>query len=444
MAAATPACGKKGPPLAPLHLVPEPPASLKARVIGNTVFLATVVPAKNTSGRDPVAIDRLEVYAVTAAQGATAPPNRALLNEPHAIGRLEIKPPPDPDAPVDDTAEKDMRPAPGAKVNFVEQIGPAQLRPDVMPQPATPPKPKARGTAATMPAPPPDTLSVATRFYIARGLTKSGRPGSPSSRVAVPLVPPPPPPGPLQATFTEQAVSLTWAPPADAIQRISLMVKPGVPVGAGATVDPAVGLPDAVAPTWVPATPVYEVPPLSYNVYAAPGAVAPAAAAPAAAGPAAAAPNLSAEPKPLNDQPLADVTFEHPGAQPGKEQCFMVRSVQVEGDVSVESDADAPACVTPKDIFPPAAPKALAAVAGAGGINLIWDANTDPDLAGYLVLRGDAPGDTLQPLMAQPIHETRYVDTTARPGTLYVYVVVAVDTAGNRSANSNRVVETAR
>ena len=45
-----------------------------------------------------------------------------------------------------------------------------------------------------------------------------------------------------------------------------------------------------------------------------------------------------------------------------------------------------------------------------GSINLIWDANTEADLGGYLVLRGEAPGDTLQPLTPEPIKETRYQD----------------------------------
>ena len=101
-------------------------------------------------------------------------------------------------------------------------------------------------------------------------------------------------------------------------------------------------------------------------------------------------------------------------------------------------------CVTPKDTFPPAPPKGLTAVGGAGAVNLIWDANTESDLAGYLVLRAEAPGDTLQPLTPQPIRETRYTDTTVKAGITYVYAVIAVDKSANQSAASNRVQETAR
>ena len=109
------------------------------------------------------------------------------------------------------------------------------------------------------------------------------------------------------------------------------------------------------------------------------------------------------------------------------------------GRSAIESDPSGPICITPKDTFPPAPPKGLAAVASTGVINLIWDANTEADLAGYVVLRGEAPGATLQPLMRDPIKETRYTDRTAKPNVRYVYAIVAVDKAGNRSTLSNQV-----
>ena len=79
-------------------------------------------------------------------------------------------------------------------------------------------------------------------------------------------------------------------------------------------------------------------------------------------------------------------------------------------------------------------------------INLIWDANVETDLAGYIVLRGEAPGDTLQPITKEPVTVTSYRDESVRPGTRYVYAVVAVDRAvpRNNSPQSNRAEETAR
>ena len=102
--------------------------------------------------------------------------------------------------------------------------------------------------------------------------------------------------------------------------------------------------------------------------------------------------------------------------------------------------------MTPRDTFAPAAPKGLSIVAGTGTMNLGWDANTEPDLAGYVILRGEAPGDTLQPLTPAPIAATSYEDKTVKAGVRYVYAIVAVDKASpsNRSAPSARVEETAR
>jgi hypothetical protein len=149
-------------------------------------------------------------------------------------------------------------------------------------------------------------------------------------------------------------------------------------------------------------------------------------------------------PEPLTPKPLEETSFTHAGAEPGKEQCFLVRSVAMVGTATIESEPSDPICVTPKDTFPPAAPKALAAVSDVGAVNLVWDANTESDLAGYIVLRGAAPGDNMQPLMRDPLKDNRYVDRTVVGGTTYVYSVIAVDKAGNRSAPSNRVQETPR
>jgi arsenate reductase len=147
--------------------------------------------------------------------------------------------------------------------------------------------------------------------------------------------------------------------------------------------------------------------------------------------------------KALNDKLLEERSFLVPGLEFGKARCFAVRAVAQSAAVSVESEASAPACITPKDTFPPAAPKSLSAVGSEGAISLIWEANSEADLAGYLVLRSEA-GKPPQALTPQPIKETTFRDATVARGVRYLYTVVAVDTAGNRSAASNRVEETAR
>ncbi len=151
-------------------------------------------------------------------------------------------------------------------------------------------------------------------------------------------------------------------------------------------------------------------------------------------------------PRRLTPSPVAALTFTDPLFEVGVERCYAVRTVETTGAMVVESAPSPAVCVTPQDTFPPAAPGSLAAVASEGAISLIWDPNGEPDLAGYLVLRAEASGGELAPLMTEPIRETTYRDTTVKPGVRYVYAVVAVDraTPPNRSAPSNRVEEVAR
>jgi predicted small lipoprotein YifL len=154
---------------------------------------------------------------------------------------------------------------------------------------------------------------------------------------------------------------------------------------------------------------------------------------------------VPAFPRRVTPSPVVAGTWRDAKVEFGAVRCYVIRTVVTVGS-AVESEPSPAVCISPTDTFPPKAPSALAAVASQGAISLIWDANTEPDLAGYIVLRGSASGATMRPLMAKPIKETTFRDTTVRPNARYVYVVVAVDTATppNISAQSNRVEETAR
>lgn len=394
-------CGKKGPPLAPLNLAPEAPQAVTARRLGDTVYVQLTVPAKNVTGGGPFSVDHLDVYAVTLAPGSVTPPNRDLLKPPFVVTRIPIRRPADPEAEVVPGSEEQKRPAPGDVITFVETITPELLAAQEVskPGPEAPAAQTLAPPAAGAPGPPaapaaPAGPTVLTRLYTVQAVAANGAKGPASGRASVPLVAVPGRARAGATSFDQSSVTITWEPPV-------------------ATSD--------------------EAPGVSYNVY--PGA--PAASAPGVAGIA---------PVPLNPKPLDVTTYTHAGSAAGQEQCFFVRSVATIGAAVVEGHPSEPICVTPADTFPPGAPTGLAAVSGPGVINLIWDANADADLAGYVVLRGEAPGDTLQPLTPLPIRETRYVDRAVLAGVTYVYAVVAVDSAAapNRSALSNKVQETAR
>jgi hypothetical protein len=154
----------------------------------------------------------------------------------------------------------------------------------------------------------------------------------------------------------------------------------------------------------------------------------------------------AARPSPLNSEPLQAPPFADTVAF-GVETCYVLRSVAGEGQAVVEGEPTSRACVTPVDRFPPAPPSQLVGVATAGAINLLWEANAESDLAGYLVLRGTVGDARLQPLTPTPITEVRFTDATVVAGMRYVYAVVAVDRqtpTPNVSPESTRVEETAQ
>ena len=453
VAAFAAACGQKGPPLAPLHLIPASPANVVISRVAGEARLRFDVPSTNLNGPGPVAIDRVEIYAATVAAGAAKPSNRELLSAKYRVGTIPVKPPPvEGEAPVEN-APPDNRPAAGEHATFVEALSEEKLRPVF----TTPAKPV---TAAAAPSAPPAPTAPAGANAAAPAAVTPGAaaPAAPAPGAAPPATVPP-------TTAPLVGAPQTAAPPA--------AVTPDVQVPG--TLLPIPALPPVAAP------PVADTPKYAVRVYAVRGltksgrpgqpaarvelpviAPPPAPAAPAAT-PTETAVVLTWLPPvaegavafnvykaggvdPINAAPISEPKYERTGVEFGTEECFVVRALQKVGAISLESDLSPGVCVTPRDTFPPAAPKGLSAVAGQGTMNLSWDANTDRDLAGYLVLRGEAPGDTLRPLTPAPIAATSYEDKSVRPGVRYVYAIVAVDKASppNTSAQSTRVEETAR
>jgi predicted small lipoprotein YifL len=431
-------CGKKGPPLAPLRLVPAAAAELSARRSGDDVELRFVLPTANANGPGPIDLGSIEIFAITIGPGAVAPANRDLLTTPRVVGTIAVRPPPvegeGSDAPAKPGAPPDTRPAPGDRVTFVDQLTAEKLKPivlpsagakpgEVTPAPAVgtpdpavpaitadpakpvpgktdpsksdpsqgdptkpdPSKPAPGAVATATPQPPPTGVALfPSRIYAIRGLARSGRPGPASTRIVLPLVPPVTPPAAVRVQMpTEAAAVIDWTAPVG---------EPGLPA-------------------------------FSFNVY-----------------------RQDAPVTPLHPSPIAEPTFQVGGVEYGKEHCFVVRSVQRFESVTIEGVPSAPACLTPLDKFPPAAPVGLRAVAEEGAISLVWDQNGEADLGGYVVLRGEAPGETLAPITPQPIADANYRDTTVKPGVRYVYAVVAVDNATprNTSGPSPREEATAR
>jgi fibronectin type 3 domain-containing protein len=92
----------------------------------------------------------------------------------------------------------------------------------------------------------------------------------------------------------------------------------------------------------------------------------------------------------------------------------------------------------PADTAPPAPVQGLSATPGDGAVTLAWNANLEPDLAGYRVHRSTGSPAASGPVVsgADLLRATAFVDRTVANGTTYYYAVEAVDGSNNRSAAS--------
>jgi hypothetical protein len=99
-----------------------------------------------------------------------------------------------------------------------------------------------------------------------------------------------------------------------------------------------------------------------------------------------------------------------------------------------ESEVSAAIAVTPKDIFPPAAPAGLNVLTGVSTIELAWERNTEPDLRGYRVYRASEDGAFSQ--IAEFVDVPAYSDHKFESGKRYRYAITAIDQTGNESARS--------
>lgn len=108
-----------------------------------------------------------------------------------------------------------------------------------------------------------------------------------------------------------------------------------------------------------------------------------------------------------------------------------------------EGEPSAPVTITPHDAFPPAAPQALQAVFSGGFIDLTWRPNVEPDIAGYNIYRSLA-GEAPRKLNAQPVISPAFRDDKLQgvtAGAEVTYMVTALDTQGNESAQSQPATE---
>jgi hypothetical protein len=126
-----------------------------------------------------------------------------------------------------------------------------------------------------------------------------------------------------------------------------------------------------------------------------------------------------------------------------------VARVDADGEMRELAGAlSAPVTVEAQDVFPPAVPAGLAAVATAAtegvpaSIDLSWQPDAEPDVAGYHVYRREGEGAWKRISGERPVMGPAFHDIDVLAGHAYTYAVSAVDMRGNESARSAEDSET--
>lgn len=237
-------------------------------------------------------------------------------------------------------------------------------------------------------------------FYLVRTRASKKKESDASNSASVRIFPAPGPIGDLTARTTKTAVELSWTPPTRTTS--------GAPIS-GLT---------------------------GYRVYRA--EVDPQQATEALADPSKAKTVSPLEIVALTPSPhYRDAQFQF-----GHTYLYSVRSVtQYEAD-SVESGDSNLLAVSPRDVFPPAAPQDLVSVfvpasdTAPAHLELSWSINEAPDINGYNIYRSEDAAKRGERLNRELLLTPAFRDMSAVPGRPYSYTVTAVDRAGNESLPS--------
>ena len=237
----------------------------------------------------------------------------------------------------------------------------------------------------------PDSVVV----YTVRTYVSAKKDSENSNAVRLRVFPSPDPVSDLKAEVTQSAVILTWSPPQK--------------------------------------SPVPQAPAITgYRLYredigaAVPGAISKTQAAPAVIG----------------EPDASSISFSDSNFEFGKTYAYLIRSVVQTPNGPLESGDSNRLVLTPKDIFPPAAPLGLVVtgVPAQGDTpahaELSWAISPESDIAGYNVYRAEQPGASGVRLNNQLLLTPAFRDMNTQPGRRYFYTVTAVDRSGNESPMS--------
>lgn len=136
----------------------------------------------------------------------------------------------------------------------------------------------------------------------------------------------------------------------------------------------------------------------------------------------------------VNTSLITRTTYIVVGGDYNKVYNFHITAVDASGNESIASSKVQAKPIEPPDTTPPGRPMGLKATGELARIELEWTANTEPDLAGYLIYQNGVL------LFTTPLKDTKF---TVSGGLSYTsdtsFYIVAVDKSGNVSMASSTV-----
>jgi len=411
------ACGKRGDPLPPIRIVPQPVSELRLAQRGDVLETSFIVPrvatdssrlgvidieitrAQKTGDFDKVGVrttkraapgETLVEREELPALGTTVRVAARAISKGHASNRtaivsLTVLTPP--------LAPTDLEGEVGPSGNVLRWTYPGPL-PTPLPLPTPTPPPTPRGLPSASPG-------------IAQ--TSPGAVGSPSppltpapSAAATPSTPTTPAPTPAAAP----SPSVAATPPPTPTSTEAPLPSPSATVGQS----PLPGARPSGA-----ATPQPSPKPVGFLVYR--------------------RPNEGSYTRALRNDVFSTMLFEDNTVEPGQEFCYVTRFA-MSADPIIESASSNEVCLTFKDIAAPAAPVGVSVFLRPSGVEVSWSPSSEADLAVYRVYRRAPPGEAPVLVGEVAAPETTLKDPGAKPGIANAYVVTAVDKAGNEGPGS--------
>jgi hypothetical protein len=124
-------------------------------------------------------------------------------------------------------------------------------------------------------------------------------------------------------------------------------------------------------------------------------------------------------------------SFKDAGVAFGERVTYAVQRVVQAGPLEAESEVSRAVTVTYDDVFAPAVPTGLTAIAGVNSVELSWERNPESDLKAYQVWRAEAGSEYER--YGEPLAAPSLSDKKVESGKTYRYAVSAIDEKGNES-----------